>query len=218
MVSSLCLKNHKNMHGANIMEALTEALKRRSFGVVQVETAAEAAGWLLSVMQPGESVAWGGSATVNATGIKELLADHGMVILNRDVVKTAEEKRQVELSSFGCDHYLMSTSALTLDGLLINIDGAGNRLAALMYGPRNVHVLVGVNKLCGTEAEGLHRVRNLSAPANARRLNRNTPCAVSGSCHNCLSADCVCSHIVVTRRSWQKGRINVILINESLGL
>jgi hypothetical protein len=199
-------------------EILVKALQRRNFGVVQLETAAEAAGWLLSVMLPGESVAWGGSATVNATGIKEMLADHGMVILNRDTVKTADEKRQVEVASFGCDHYLMSTSALTQDGLLINIDGAGNRLAALMYGPRNVYVLVGVNKLCGTEAEGLHRVRNLSAPANARRLNRNTPCAVSGTCHNCLTTDCVCSHIVVTRRSWTKERITVILINEALGL
>jgi hypothetical protein len=197
---------------------LADALQRRNFGVVQVETAAEAAGWMLANMMPGESVAWGGSATVNATGIKEMLADHGMVILNRDTVKTADEKRQVELASFGCDHYLLSTSALTQDGLLINIDGAGNRLAALMYGPQNVYVLVGVNKLCGTEAEGLHRVRNLSAPANARRLNRNTPCAVSGTCHDCLSADCVCSHIVVTRRSWKKGRITVILINETLGL
>lgn len=111
----------------------------------------------------------------------------------------------------------MSTNAITLDGELINVDGAGNRVACLCNGPDHVIVLAGMNKVVKNAEEGHSRARNTAAPINTLRLNKKTPCAVTGRCSDCQSPDCICSQIVVTRRSHIPGRIQVILIGEELG-
>ena len=111
----------------------------------------------------------------------------------------------------------MSTNAITLDGELINIDGRGNRVAALIYGPEQVIIIAGMNKVATDEAAGLARARNMAAPPNCVRLNKKTPCAVTGRCGDCYGEESICSQIVVTRRSSQKNRIKVILVGEELG-
>jgi len=201
------------------MEGLLAAMRSRNFLVSLVETRADALALLMEEIGPGSSVSWGGSVTLDQVGIKEALQKRDDVtLLNRDTAVDAADKHRIQTAAFGCDFYLMSTSAITADGLLVNIDGMGNRLAALMYGPRVVYVVAGVNKICSTEEEAMNRVRQVAAPANVQRLGRNTPCAVTGRCHDCLSADCICSHIVVTRRSWVPGRIRVILVKEVSGI
>ncbi|MFO7723108.1 MAG: lactate utilization protein [Bacteroidales bacterium] len=198
-------------------EKLLHNLLKRNFDAAFFETRQEAVQWLLAQMEEKKSVTWGGSLTLNEIGIKEALRERNITILERDMVTDAEEKHRLQRETFFCDYYLMSTSAITEDGVLVNIDGTGNRLAALMYGPDKVFVVAGINKVFGTEEEALHAVRNNAAPWNAARLNRKTPCASTGYCHDCLTSDCVCSHIVITRRSWHKERITVVLINEKLG-
>ena len=111
----------------------------------------------------------------------------------------------------------MSTNAITKDGILINIDGNANRVACLTHGPSHVIMLVGRNKFTASVEAGVERVRNVASPANAIRLNRNIPCGLTGSCHDCLSPECFCNQIVITRRSGHAGRIKVFLINEDLG-
>ena len=111
----------------------------------------------------------------------------------------------------------MSTNAITLEGELINIDGRGNRLSFLCYGPENVLILAGMNKVVTDIESGFKRVRDKSAPINAIRLNRKTPCAITGKCENCYCPDCMCGQFVVTRRSGIPNRIKVILIGEQLG-
>ena len=111
----------------------------------------------------------------------------------------------------------MSTNAITLDGQLVNTDGTGNRVAALIYGPENVIIIAGMNKVAATLEEAESRVKNIASPPNAIRLDRNTPCALTGSCHDCFSEGCICSHTVITRRSAIKGRIKLILVGEELG-
>jgi hypothetical protein len=111
----------------------------------------------------------------------------------------------------------MSTNAITLDGELVNVDGNGNRVASLIYGPKHVIVITGMNKVVPDVLQGYDRVRNIASPPNTIRLGKNTPCANTGKCGNCLSPDCICSQIVVTRRSREKERIIVILVNENLG-
>ncbi len=111
----------------------------------------------------------------------------------------------------------MSSNAITLDGELINIDGNGNRVACLIQGPRHVILVVGMNKVVTDVESGISRVRNMASPANAIRLSRNLPCAATGTCHNCLSPECFCNQIVVTRRSGHTGRIKVYLVGEPLG-
>ena len=111
----------------------------------------------------------------------------------------------------------MSTNAITLEGELINIDGRGNRLAFLCFGPQNVLILAGMNKVVTDIDSGFKRVRNIASPPNTVRLNKKTPCAITGKCENCYSPDCICSQFVVTRRSSTPNRIKVILIGEELG-
>ena len=111
---------------------------------------------------------------------------------------------------------VMSTNAITLDGELINIDGRGNRVAYLIYGPEEVIIVAGMNKVVSNVDDGIRRVRNFATPPNTVRLERNTPCATTGQCANCL-AESICCQIVVTRASMISNRIKVILVGEELG-
>lgn len=132
-------------------------------------------------------------------------------------VRPPQEKKEIYAKVVCADYFFMSTNAITLDGELVNVDGAGNRVACLSSGPDNVIILAGMNKVAASVEEGHDRVRNTAAPINALRLNKKTPCAVTGRCSNCQSPDCICSQIVITRRSHIPGRIQVILIGEELG-
>ena len=111
----------------------------------------------------------------------------------------------------------MSTNALTLDGELVNIDGNGNRVACLIHGPSNIMIIAGMNKIVPSVNTAVDRVRNMASPPNAKRLNRQTPCNFTGRCGDCLSPDCMCNQIVITRRSGRPGRIKVFLVAEELG-
>lgn len=200
------------------IENLIQSFRSRNIDAVYAETADEALRYLLSEFESGKTVSWGGSMTISQLGIKERLADCGLNVIDRDHAANPEEKHRMQQQTFYCDYYLMSSNAVTRDGILINIDGIGNRVAALIYGPARVFVVVGRNKICDTEAEALNRVRNIAAPKNAARLSRETPCVDSGVCHDCLEEQSICSHIVITRRSWHKGRITVVLVDEELGV
>ena len=117
----------------------------------------------------------------------------------------------------GCDVFLMSSNAITEDGQLFNIDGTGNRVAALCYGPRNVIVVAGMNKVAPDLDSAVKRARNEAAPPNCIRLGLDTPCTKLGKCADCSSPDCICCQFLITRRSRVKGRIHVILVGQDLG-
>ena len=119
--------------------------------------------------------------------------------------------------AFSADTYFMSTNAITTGGELVNIDGTGNRVAALIYGPETVVILAGMNKIAANVDEALSRVHNVATAQNCIRLDKKTPCAITGACADCLSPDCICNQVVITRRSGIKGRIKVLLIGESFG-
>lgn len=138
-------------------------------------------------------------------------------VINREIAINFEEKRKVYGKICCSDFFLMSTNAITLEGELINIDGRGNRVAFLCYGLQNVLILAGINKVVTDVESGFKRVRDIAAPPNAVRLNKKTPCAISGKCEDCYSPDCMCGQFVVTRRSGISNRIKVILIGEELG-
>ncbi len=199
------------------MDRLIKNFKRRNFDAVFFNTREEAVNYLLSQFEKNKTVSWGGSVTLDELGIKEMLKTKNLRILDRDHTGSAEEKRKVQLDSFDSDYYLMSANAITKAGELVNVDGSGNRVASLIYGPKAVYVISGINKICETESDAMNRVRKYVAPLNAKRLGLKTPCNETGSCQDCLSDQCICNHIVVTRRSWIRGRIKIILINEELG-
>ena len=156
--------------------------------------------------------------TLAESGILDALrAKSDIHLIDRNTAKTPEETKQMYRDAFSADTYFMSTNAITLDGELINIDGNGNRVAALIYGPDQVIIVAGLNKVTANVEDGIRRVRNCATPPNCIRLNKKTPCAATGRCADCLSPEGICNQIVITRRSGNPDRIKVILIGESLG-
>lgn len=169
-------------------------------------------------LTPECSISWGGSETLREIGlIDDLTESDDYTIYDRKTAKSPEESREIFGKIVTADYYFMSSNAITLDGELVNIDGAGNRVACLCHGPKNVIIIAGMNKIVDSVESGISRTRNIAAPPNSVRLGLNTPCAVSGRCQDCLSKDCICGQIVVTRMSRVQGRIKVILVGEELG-
>lgn len=169
-------------------------------------------------LTPDCSISWGGSETLKEIGlIDDLKETDDYTIYDRKMAKSPDEAREIYGKIVTADYYFMSSNAITLDGELVNIDGVGNRVACLCHGPENVIVIAGMNKVVEGVKDGISRTRNIAAPPNAVRLGLNSPCAVSGKCRDCLSDDCICGQIVVTRMSRVSGRIKVILVGEELG-
>ena len=154
--------------------------------------------------------------TVEALGIQDALRRRGQPLLDRDAVP-AEEREEIMRRAQSCDVFLMGSNAITEDGMLFNIDGLGNRVAALCYGPKSVIVVAGMNKVVPDLAAAYSRVRHCAAPINAQRFGLKTPCAVTGQCADCFSPDTICNAMVATRGCRPAGRVKVILVGEDLG-
>lgn len=163
-----------------------------------------------------KTVAYGGSMTLDENGFKDAVKAAGNEIIIREDYKTPEEIKECKAKQINSDVFLMSTNAITLDGELINIDGRGNRVCYLIYGPESVIVVAGMNKVVTNVEDGIRRVKNVATPPNCVRLNRDTPCSKTGKCGDCIT-NSICSQIVVTRMSMVPNRIKVILIGEELG-
>ena len=161
-------------------------------------------------------VAYGGSMTLDENGFKNIISDAGHELIVRENYKSADEIKECKAKTINSDVFLMSSNAITIDGELINIDGRGNRVSYLIYGPDSVMVVAGMNKIVTDVESGIARVRNMATPPNTVRLNCDTPCASTGVCANCLT-NSICSQIVVTRTSMIPNRIKVILVGEELG-
>ena len=171
----------------------------------------------LELIPMGASIGWGGSMTLIETGLMDAIKNRDYKIIDRDSAKNLDEQRRIYGEICCSDFFIMGTNAITLDGELINIDGRGNRLAFLCYGPQNVIILAGMNKVVSDVKSGFKRARDIASPPNAVRLNKKTPCYATGKCEDCYSPDCICGQFVITRRSGVPNRIKVILIGEELG-
>jgi hypothetical protein len=199
-------------------QTMIKNFKKRNIDAYYCNTSEEAVTLAMELMSAGGTVGMGGTETVKETGLLDAVkVNPNLTFLDRSLATTAEKKKEIYRNSFFCDYYLMSSNAITIDGELINIDGNGNRVACLIYGPDQVLILAGMNKVVDSVEAGLERIGTHAAPPNAARLGTKTPCGVLGHCGDCHSEDCMCCQIVVTRHSRQKGRIKVILIGEELG-
>lgn len=199
-------------------ESLVKALKARHFEACYCTDIEEAKQKLIEWIPQENTVAWGGSQTLAEIGAQEMLRDRGQVLIDRDTAKTPEERNTLMRQALTADTFLMSSNAITEDGQLVNMDGNGNRAAALVYGPRQVIVVAGLNKVAKDLDAAIARVRGTAAPTNAQRFPVNTPCKITGMCADCKSPDCICANMVITRLSKPAGKIKVILIGEMLGM
>lgn len=201
----------------NTAKTIIANLEKRQMKGWYCQDSAAAVKKVLELVPRHASVTWGGTMTMEECGVMDALKAGSYSLIDRFSGKTPEEKKQLYAKAVCADYFFMSTNAITLDGELINVDGAGNRVACLCSGPDHVIVLAGMNKVVPSVEDGQRRVRNVAAPMNTLRLHKKTPCSVTGRCADCQSPDCICSQIVVTRRSHVPERIQVILIGEELG-
>ncbi|QUH31254.1 lactate utilization protein [Vallitalea guaymasensis] len=201
----------------NTSKNLIKQFQKRRIEAYYCENKELAKDKILELLKDGSTVSWGGSMTLQEIDLFDSLKNGNYNLLDRSTAKNNEEAAEIYHQALSADYYLMSSNAITLDGKLVNIDGNGNRLAALIYGPDNVIVVAGMNKVVLDEESALKRVRNEASPINTVRLNKNTPCSITGKCSDCLSDDCICCQTVITRMSRVPNRIKVILIGEELG-
>ena len=205
------------------MARLKEALEENNFGVYLAENLREAADLTQTKILPelnAKSLSWGGSMTFKGSGLYERLRDSSQYEIldtyDRSVSPevTLERRRQALLS----DVFFTGTNAVTESGQLVNLDMIGNRVGAIVFGPKHVVVLAGRNKIVGDIHEAMVRVKDFSSPANVMRLGKNTPCAKTSVCQECKSPDRICNVWTITEKSYPKKRIRIVLINEDLGL
>ena len=192
-------------------------LNRRNREAFYCPTAEEAVKKVSELIADGSSVTWGGSMTVRDLGIPDMLRRRGTLeVLDRDLVE-GEAVQDIYLRAFTADVYLTSANAISEDGVIVNVDGNGNRVAAITWGPKKVIFIIGMNKVAQTVEAALSRARGTASPINAKRFDIKTPCQVDGMCHNCNSPESICSYVHFLRNSRNKGRHVVVLVGENLG-
>ena len=206
-----------------------EALRKNNMQAYYVENSAKAKELVQSLMEKGSTVTHGGSMTLKQTGINELLKSGDYNYLDRSAEGlTREQVEEIYRKSFFADTYLTSANAVTEKGELYNVDGNSNRVAAILYGPKSVIVVVGVNKIVPDIRAAVERVKKVAAPKNTVRLSCKTPCAATGecislkqpdsvACDGCKSEGRVCCNYVVSAQQRKKDRIKLIIVGEELG-
>lgn len=209
--------NVREMRNQALGNRVAEALKSRNMDAWYVKTKEEAVQKALELIAEGSTISMGGSASVRESGLIDAICSGNYVFYDRDKAATPEERQEIALKAFTCDWYLGSVNAMSEDGVFVNIDGNANRVAAYAFGPKNVLLIVGMNKVVKTEEDAMHRARNEAAPINTQRFGISTPCVKNGSCFDCKSPDCICCQIMVTRFSRTPKRFKIILVGESLG-
>ncbi|HOJ88266.1 MAG TPA: lactate utilization protein [Pseudothermotoga sp.] len=199
----------------SLCEKIKPVLEKKAFEVHVVENAQQAKELVEKLIPQGSVVSSGGSLTLSDSGILDLLRSGKYKFLDR---YNSPDRRKTELEAFDCDYYLCSANAVTMNGELVFMDGFGNRVAAITYGPKNVVLIVSANKIVENLEAARERIRYIT-PMNAKRLSLSTPCATTGICQDCDSPQRICRHfhVVYDSRNLPK-RIKVILVLEELGL
>ena len=192
-------------------------LERRNMEGYYFETVEEAVEKAMSMIKEEDTVGWGGSTTIDQTGIKKLLEEKNIRVYDRDKETDPKEKVKMMKKALTSDVFLTSANAITMDGELLNIDGNGNRVAAFCYGPDSVIVIAGMNKIVTDLDVALKKVRLDATVPNTFRTNSKTPCHFTGKCTECTMSDTLCGQILVTRFCKPQNKIKVILVGQNLG-
>jgi L-lactate utilization protein LutB len=199
---------------------LVDNLNARHFKATYCATSQEAADYILAEAQTARSIGFGGSLSVADLKLTTPLREQGKEILNHGFPDlTPEQRVEIMKRQLTCDLFLSGTNAATLDGCLVNIDGNGNRVAAMIYGPSKVIVVVGRNKIVeGDIGDAIKRVKDKASPPNAMRLGKKTPCATTGFCCDCDSPQRICHVTTIIDSKPSQTDFHVLVVNEDMGL
>lgn len=197
-----------------LAETVIKGLASRNMMGYYAHTKEEALKLALELIPESSKVTMGGSMSVREIGLVDAMKEGSYDFCDRD---NTEDKRAAALFAYDADVYLGSVNAMTNDGVLVNIDGNSNRVSAYAFGPKKLVLIVGMNKICGDVDHAMKRARNEAATINVQRFGLNTPCASTGKCFDCKSADTICCQFLITRFSRHADRIHVILVDDVLG-
>jgi len=206
----------KQLRNEKLGAKVVKAMESRHFEAYYCGTKEEALKKALELIPEGSVVAWGGSVTMNEIGLSEALHSGKYQLIDRDAAPP-EERRKLMRQGLLADYFISGANAVSEDGEIVNIDGMGNRVGAIVYGPDHVVMIAGMNKVAKTLEDAVKRARTIAAPINKQRFGGTTPCAKTGSCGDCKAEDCICCQMLVTRVCRPAGRIKVILVGEELG-
>ncbi len=192
--------------------------KKRKFYTQYFESSEKAIDFLFSQLTKEQTIGYGGSSSVAGIGIIDRLRNEGYKLLDRsNPNNTPEQKAKIERECFSSDVFLASSNAVSEEGHIVNIDLYGNRVSAMIYGPKKVYLIIGRNKLRLNLDDAIDRARNYASPMNAIRFNKNTPCTNDGECHDCRVDDRICGAITIIEWCAVKDRICLLFVNEDLG-
>lgn len=210
--------DNKNWHKNTVIQETISNLESNNMRGFHIKSLEELHKKIKELVAEGSIVSVGGSMTLFETKVIDLLREENYTFLDRyKEGLNYDDIKKIYRESFSADAYFTSTNAITRKGELYNVDGMGNRVAAMVYGPDQVIVVCGYNKIVDDINAATMRNRNISAPINAKRLNRKTPCAETGYCMDCKSPDRICAEYVVIKRQMIKDRITVLILDDSYG-
>lgn len=201
----------------NMELEIIKNFKSRNIDVTFIETLEEVRDRIIDLIPIDCSVGVGNSKTLKEAKISKLLRERGNIVFDKTLAKSNVESELIKKKSLLSDWYITGTNAISKEGFLVNIDHSGNRVAAMIYGPDNVIVVVGKNKICDTLDDAIHRVRNISAPLNAKRAGYNPPCLNLNKCVDCKTDQRVCYNFVILEGQFVKDRMKLFIVNEEVG-
>lgn len=199
-------------------QVLVKNLQSRQFEAYYCPDRESALQKALQLIPEGSTVGWGGCISAESIGLVDAVRKGNYAVIDRDTAASAEERTELMRKCLLSDVFLTGANAISLDGQMVNIDGMGNRVAAIVYGPKSVIVVAGMNKVVDTLDAAIIRARTVAAPINKQRFpNAPTPCLVTGSCADCKAPGSICNQMLITRSTRPAGRIKFILVGEKLG-
>ena len=207
----------KKMYYDKRGEIMVKNLTSHGFEAYYCEDKEAALTKALELIPKGATVGWGGAMSAQQIGLLDAMNEGEYNAIDRDKAPNMEEREKAMRACLQADYFITGANALSVDGQMVNIDGMGNRVAAIVYGPKYVVVIAGMNKVVDSLEAAVVRARTVAAPANKQRFPLQTPCAVTGVCGNCKTEG-ICNQMLITRNSKPIGRIKVILVGEDLGL
>lgn len=201
-----------------ILEETIKSLKKNRIKSIVFESSNDVLEFLDSKIEDSSVVGLGDSVTLETIGVHDYLKRRNLIYLDkydRSLNKVA--KRELYINNFNSDYFLSSANAISSEGKIYNLDGNGSRVAPIIYGPKKVLIICGINKIVKNEEEAVLRIQKIAAPLDVKRLNRNTPCSITGECMDCKSPNKICNYFTVIQGQFDEARITVIFIKVELG-
>lgn len=205
-------------HAETLATETIEALKKHGFDAVFLKSPQEAIDFLSPKLLPGMKIGFGGSMTIKGLGIQKLAEKAGCIILDHNAPGlTADQKTDILRSQLTCDLFISGSNAVTMDGEIVNVDANGNRVAALTFGPKEIVVVMGINKIVTSLDEAFERIETIAAPINNKRLNRPNPCTKTGVCMDCNGPMRSCRIYQILKRCPALSKFTVVIVGEQMG-